>query len=216
VRVEIWSDVVCPWCYIGKRRFERALAGFEHADEVAVTWRSFELDPAASGEPADQVTELAKKYGITAEHAQEMNARMTAAAAGEELEFHLSRARLGNSFDAHRLIHMAAEQGLAERAEERLFAAYFIEGLAISDRDVLARLAGEIGLDPEGARRALDDGSYVDDVREDERLAASFGITAVPFFVLDRRYGVAGAQPPDLLVEALRQAWAEQAAPRTA
>jgi predicted DsbA family dithiol-disulfide isomerase len=203
--VEIWSDVVCPWCYVGKRRFEKALAAFEHRDEVEVRWRSFELDPAAPREREGSSAEhLARKYGMTVEQAEGTNAQMTALAATEGLEYHLDRTRGGNSFDAHRLIHLAAQQGLQDAMQERLMRAYFTEGEAIGDLDTLARLAAELGVDATPLR---DGDAHADDVRADEELAARIGIRGVPYFVLDRRYGVSGAQPSELLLQALEKAW---------
>ena len=209
--VEIWSDVVCPWCYVGKRRFEKALAGFEHRADVDVVWRSFELDPYAprerEGSPAEH---LARKYGMTVEQAESTNAQMTELAASEGLEYHLDHTRGGNSFDAHRLIQLAAEHGLQEAMQERLFRAYFTEGEPIGEPDALARLAAELDLDPAPLR---DGTAYADAVRADEELAARIGIRGVPFFVLDRRYGVSGAQPSELLLEALEKAWEARVAP---
>jgi predicted DsbA family dithiol-disulfide isomerase len=203
--VEIWSDVVCPWCYIGKRRFEAALAGFPH--EVEHTWRSFELDPGAPPLREHSAAEhLASKYGMSVEQAQASHAQMTGLAAQEGLEYHLDRTRGGNSFDAHRLLHLAAAHGLQDEAKERLMRAYFTEGVAIGDREALVALATDIGLDPEEARAALDGDAYADAVREDEALAQRFGIQGVPFFVIDRRFGVSGAQPAELLVQALEKA----------
>jgi predicted DsbA family dithiol-disulfide isomerase len=208
--VEIWSDVVCPWCYIGKRRFETALAGFEHRDEVEVVWRSFELNPHAARQEEGGLTQrLARKYGMTLEQASAANARVTAAAASEGLDFRLDIARPGNTLDAHRLIHLAQEQGLQAVAEERLMAAYFTEGRPIGDPETLVGLLSEIGVSTEDARAALESDARVAAVRADEREAAELGISGVPFFVLDRRYGVSGAQPPELMLEALRQAWKE-------
>jgi predicted DsbA family dithiol-disulfide isomerase len=207
--VEIWSDVVCPWCYVGKRRFERALAAFEHRDDVEVTWRSFELDPGAPREREHSPAEhLAGKYGMSVEQAESTHAQMTELAAGEGLEYHLERTRGGNSFDAHRLIHLAAEHGLGDEMQERLMRAYFTEGEAIGDPETLARLAAEVGVEPPAGD------AYADAVRADEQLAVSIGIQGVPFFVLNRRYGVSGAQPAELLLQALEKAWED--GPRTA
>jgi predicted DsbA family dithiol-disulfide isomerase len=204
LKVDIWSDIACPWCYVGKRRFEKALAAFEHRDEVQVTWRSFELDPHAAREREGSSAEhLARKYGMSVEQAEAMNAQMTEMAASEGLEYHLDRTRGGNSFDAHRLIHLATEQGLQDAMQERLMRAYFTEGEAIGELETLDRLATELGLDPSG----LDGYAYADAVRADEELAARIGIRGVPYFVLDRRYGVSGAQPSELLVQALEKAW---------
>jgi predicted DsbA family dithiol-disulfide isomerase len=208
--VEIWSDVVCPWCYIGKRRFETALAGFDHRDEVEVVWRSFELNPhAARQEEGGLAQRLARKYGMTLEQASAANARVTAAAAGEGLDFRLDIAQPGNTLDAHRLIHLAREHGLQGVAKERLMAAYFTEGRRIGDPETLVGLLSEIGVSTEDARSALEGDANVAGVRADERVAAELGISGVPFFVLDRRQGVSGAQPPELMLQALRQAWTE-------
>jgi predicted DsbA family dithiol-disulfide isomerase len=206
--VEIWSDVVCPWCYIGKRRFERALDAFEHREEVRVTWRSFQLDPQApltsDGDPVDR---LAAKYGMSRATAEAAQARVTASAATEGLDFHLDLARSGNTFDAHRLIHLAHSVGKQDAIKERLMAAYFVEGAAIGEHDVLTRLAVEVGLDESAVRTVLDGDAFAGDVRHDELDARRLGITGVPFFVLDRAYGVSGAQPSEMLLAALQQAW---------
>jgi predicted DsbA family dithiol-disulfide isomerase len=207
LKVEIWSDVVCPWCYIGKRRFEAALAEFPH--EVETVWRSFELDPGAPPAREHTATEhLAAKYGMSVEQAEASHAQMTELAAREGLEYHFDTARGGNSFDAHRLIHLAAAHGKQDEAKERLMRAYFTEGVPIGDREALVALAADIGLDPDDARAALDGDAYADAVREDELLAQRIGIQGVPFFVLDRRLGVSGAQPAEVLVRALEQACA--------
>jgi predicted DsbA family dithiol-disulfide isomerase len=205
--VEIWSDVVCPWCYIGKRRFEAALVDFPH--EVEYTWRSFELDPGAPPTREHSASEhLAAKYGMSLEQAQASHAQMTDLAAQEGLEYHLENARGGNSFDAHRLIHLAAAHGKQDEAKERLMRAYFTEGVAIGDREALVALAADIGLDPDEARSVLESDAYADAVRADEQLAHRIGINGVPFFVLDRRLGVSGAQPAEVLVQALEKACA--------
>jgi predicted DsbA family dithiol-disulfide isomerase len=208
--VEIWSDVVCPWCYIGKRRFESALAQFEHRDDVELRWRSFELDPDAPR--IAEVTgpeRLAAKYGVSLEQARAMNANVTGIAAGEGLEYRLDRTRGGNTFDAHRLIQLAADEGIQDAVKERLMRGYFTEGEPIGDHDALARLTADAGLDPGAARALLAGDAHADSVRADEQLARQLGITAVPFFVLDRRYGVSGAQPAEILLGALQQAWEE-------
>jgi predicted DsbA family dithiol-disulfide isomerase len=208
--VEIWSDVVCPWCYIGKRRFEAALEAFEHRDDVTVLWRSFELDQQAPTAPEGTATErLAAKYGMTVERATQLHAEMTERAAGEGLDFHFERARGGNTFDAHRLIHLAATYGHQAAAKERLMRAYFTDGEAISDPETLIRVLAEVGVDEAEARDVLQTDRFAEDVREDELLASQIGIQGVPFFVLDRRFGVSGAQPPEVLVQALQRAWGE-------
>jgi predicted DsbA family dithiol-disulfide isomerase len=208
--VEIWSDVVCPWCYLGKRRFEKALARFEHRDDVEVVWRSFELDPNAgpsSDVPAAE--RLAAKYGMSVEDAAASHERLTGLAAEDGLEYHLDRTRGGNTFDAHRLIQLGKARGIQDAVKERLMRAYFTENVAIDDHETLVRLAGEVGLD---ARATLASDEYADAVREDEELARRIGINGVPFFVLGRRYGVSGAQTPDVLLEALDKSWEALAA----
>jgi predicted DsbA family dithiol-disulfide isomerase len=209
VIVEIWSDVVCPWCYIGKRRFEAALARFEHADEVEIVWRSFELDPGAprDGATIDLVDHLARKYGTDRAGATAMLDRVTQQADGEGLEYHLDRAKRGSSFDAHRLLHAAAAQGKQGEMKERLLRAYFTEAVAIADRAELRRLAEEVGVD---ASVLDDDETFADAVHADVREARELGISGVPFFAIDRRYGIGGAQDPDTILQALNRAWSER------
>jgi predicted DsbA family dithiol-disulfide isomerase len=210
VKVEIWSDVVCPWCYIGKRRFERALVDFEHRADVTLTWRSFQLDPnAPSTSQGDPLERLAAKYGMSRADAEAAQARVTANAATEGLQFHLDRARSGNTFDAHRLLHHALTVGRQGDLKERLLAAYFVEGEAIGEREVLVRLATEVGLDELTVREVLDSGAFSAEVRQDEQEARRIGISGVPFFVVDRAYGISGAQPPELILSTLRKAWAD-------
>lgn len=210
MKVEIWSDVACPWCYIGKRRFESALAGFAHRDQVEVTWRSFQLDPEAPRASGRTVTEmLADKYGVSLSQAAAMNDRVAGIAAQEGLDYHLDQSQYANTFDAHRLIHLAAAHGLQEAMEERFFKAYFVEGAALGDHETLIGLATEIGLDAGEARTVLDSDAYADAVRADIRRARGFGISGVPFFAIDEKYGVSGAQPSAMFDAALEQAWAD-------
>lgn len=213
MQVEIWSDVVCPWCYIGKRRFEAALADFPHRDSVEVTWRSFELDPDAPRRSTETLNELlAHKMHAPVERIAANQRRLTAMAAEEGLDYHLDRAQHGNTFDAHRLIHLAAEHGQQDAMKERLMRAYFTEGQPIGDRDTLVEIgASLLGLDPRDVRSTLESDTYTDEVRADERRAAQLGITGVPFFVFDGRYAVSGAQPTDLFRQVLDRAWAESA-----
>jgi predicted DsbA family dithiol-disulfide isomerase len=213
MEVEIWSDIACPWCYVGKRRFEAALAGFEHSDEVNVTWRSFELDPEAPPErPVDGATHLAQKYGVTRERAQEMQCSMTEAAAEDGLDFRFDLARAGNTFDAHRLTHLAAAHERQDAMKERLMRAYLTEGQLISDHETLARLAAEVGLPADEVRELLATERYAEEVLADERAAMSMGINAVPFFVVDRALGASGAHPPEAMRELLERGW-EQRSP---
>jgi len=216
VKVEIWSDVVCPWCYIGKRRFEAALARFPHREQVEVVWRSFELDPhaesvRAAGEGPHHADLLAAKYAMSRAQAEAAIGSVTQAAAGEGLDFHLDVALRSNTFDAHRVIHLAAARGLQGAVKERLMRAYFCEGAPVGDRDTLVRLAAEAGLDAADVERVLDTDEHADAVRADEAEARALGITGVPFFVVDRAYGVSGAQPADQLLAVLERAWSERA-----
>ena len=191
MKVEIWSDVVCPWCYVGKRHFEEALSRFDHADQVEVEWRSFELDPDAParvGVPMSRILE--RKYGMTAEQAEAANERMTALAAELGLEYHLDDVQAGNTFDAHRLIHLAARHGLGDAMKERLFAAYFTEGLAGRRPRHVGRAGRRGRARPRRGRdrpaTAID---FAVEVRDDEARAAALGVSGVPFFVIDEAYG---------------------------
>jgi len=173
-----------------------------------VEFRSFELNPNAVTDPEVNLEEaLARKYGISLEQARAMHARVVDAAAGEGLKYRYDIAKRSNTFDSHRLIHHAGTLGLQAEMKERLMAAYFMEGRLIGDRDTLVELAGEVGIDKESAREALDSGAFADEVRADEREATELGITGVPFFVINRRYGVSGAQPAEIMVKALAASW---------
>jgi predicted DsbA family dithiol-disulfide isomerase len=208
--VEIWSDIVCPWCYIGKRRFEAALARFAHRDQVQLVWRSFELDPNTPRRTTGSLSDmLAQKMGVSRAQATAMNAQVTGLAANEGLEYHLDQAQHGNTFDAHRLIHLAAARGLQGEMTERLMRAYFTEGLAISDPATLVTLGAEIGLPADAVRAMLDSDEYAEAVRADEQRAAIFGIRGVPFFAINEQYGVSGAQPADTFLNVLEQVWAD-------
>jgi predicted DsbA family dithiol-disulfide isomerase len=208
VLVEIWSDIACPWCYVGKRRFEAALAAFEQRDEVEVVWRSFELDPDAPPERVgDRAARIAEKYGMTVEHARSMEQRMIETAAAEGLDFRFDLARSGSTFDAHRVVHLAQEHGLQDTMKERLLRAYFTDGELVSDHATLVRLAAEVGLSEDETRAALAGDRYAAQVRDDERTAGQLGLRSVPTFVIDRAIGVSGAQAPPELLELLRQGW---------
>jgi predicted DsbA family dithiol-disulfide isomerase len=215
LRVDVWSDIVCPWCYVGKRRLEAALARFAHRDAVEVIWRAFELDPKAPAATEPQMPHaerLARKYGMTVQQAAARTRQLVELAAADGLDFQFDRTRPGNTFHAHRLLHLAAEKGVQDQAKERLLRAYMTEGEAIGDIEVLERLAPEAGLDREEARRVLTSDAYAADVREEEEAAQQIGITGVPFFVIGERYAVSGAQPAEILLRALTQAWNDDAA----
>jgi predicted DsbA family dithiol-disulfide isomerase len=214
MRVEIWSDVVCPWCYVGKRNFEAALSRFEHRDDVEVIWRAFELDPSAPAErEGDYVAHLARKYGMSVEQARKMIETMSATGAKAGVALDFDRARPGNSFDAHRLIHLAGQQGVQNAVKERFLRATFTDGEPIGDRDALLRLAVEAGLPQADAASVLANDVFAAEVRAEESLALELGISAVPFFVIDRTFGIPGAQPPDVILGALERAWQKTAHP---
>ncbi len=208
MNVEIWSDIACPWCYVGKRRFEAALARFDHRDDVTVTWRSFELDPDAPRERTGSGAEhLAAKYGSSLEQAHAMEQRMTTTAAADGLDFRFDRLRTGSTFDAHRLLHLAGARGQQDTLKERFMRAYLTEGELMGDHDTLRRLAVETGLPEADVVDVLASDQYAEEVREDERAAASFGAHAVPFFVVDRAIAAQGAHPAEAMLELLQQGW---------
>ncbi|PWW22417.1 putative DsbA family dithiol-disulfide isomerase [Geodermatophilus normandii] len=210
MRIEVWSDVVCPWCYIGKRRLETALERFPHRDQVEVVWRSFQLDPSVpEGETHPTLPALAAKYGRPVEDVRAMMRHVEETAAGEGLSYDLANGVSGNTLLAHELTHLAAEHGLQGEMEERLFAAYFTEGRPVFDVDSLAALAVEVGLDEAEVRAALADSRHRPAVLSDVATARALGATGVPFFVVDREYGASGAQPADLLLQVLERAWAD-------
>jgi predicted DsbA family dithiol-disulfide isomerase len=209
--IEIWSDVLCPFCYIGKREFEQALSRFEHEDQVMIEWKSFELDPNAPvRSEEDTYTMLARKYGMTREEAKARSAGVAERAASLGLQFNMDKAVIANSFDAHRLIQFAKSQGLGDAAEERLFKAYFTDGVCISDHNELVTLGTELGLDAGAVRAMLASDAYSEAVRTDEYDAQQFGIRGVPFFAIDRKFAVSGAQSADHFLGALQHAWRER------
>ncbi|HEY4630399.1 MAG TPA: DsbA family oxidoreductase [Blastococcus sp.] len=210
MQIEVWSDVVCPWCYIGKRRLETALERFPHRDQVEVVWRSFQLDPSApEGETVPTLAALAAKFGRPVDEVRAMQAHVEEIAAGEGLRYDLAEGLSGNTLLAHELLHLAAEHGLRNELKERLLHAYFEEGRSVFDVDALVPFAVEVGLDEAEVREALADRRYLAAVRQDGATAQALGATGVPFFVVDRKYGAAGAQPAELLLQILERAWAE-------
>lgn len=210
MRIEIWSDVVCPWCYIGKRRLEKALDRFEHADEVEIVFRSFQLDPGAPREPVETVAEsLGRKYGGGPEAGRRMIDQVEAVAAEEGLLFRHHQSLRVSTVDAHRLLHHAAEVGRQHELKEALLAAYFIETENVADHDTLTRIAVAAGLDECRVRDVLASDEHADAVEADVQEAAALGATGVPFFVVDRRYGVPGAQPVEVFTQVLEKAWAD-------
>lgn len=210
VKVEIWSDIACPWCWVGKRHVEEAAASLDRP--VEIRWRAFELDSSAPKEldtSVDYVDRLAKKYGTSRDGAQKMIDRMTEVGRERGLDFRFDRARPGNTFDAHRLLAWAADSGEQTALKERLFQAYMHEGKSVADHETLVQLAEDVGLDPERARSVLGTNEFAREAREDQATAAELGVRGVPFFVIDGRIAVQGAQPPEVLLSAFRKAVAD-------
>jgi predicted DsbA family dithiol-disulfide isomerase len=214
--VEIWSDVACPFCYIGKRNFEQALGQFEHRDDVEVIWRSFQLGPQMPKQTSGDIFDvLAAKYGGTREQAIEMNSRVDGMAREAGLDCDFPAIKPTNTRDAHRLVHLASFSGLQDEAKERLFKAYFIDGENVSDPETLTRVGVEIGLDGDDISALLGSDAFATEVEAEHEQAVEFGISGVPTFVFDRKSGISGAQPSEILLEALRTAWAASASPAT-
>lgn len=210
MKVEIWSDIMCPFCYIGKRRFEAALQQFAHAGQVDVSWRSFELDPNMQTRPGQSIYELlAERKGVSLAEARRMNEHVAGAAREVGLHFDADRQVPANTFNAHRLVHLAARHGRQDAAKERLLAAYFSEGLNVDDADTLARLGAEVGLPAGEVRQMLDSDAYAQEVRIDEYHARQIGVRGVPYFVFNDKYAVSGAQPAELFAEVLAKVWEE-------
>ncbi|HUA42900.1 MAG TPA: DsbA family oxidoreductase [Streptosporangiaceae bacterium] len=210
MQVEIWSDIVCPWCYLGKRRFERALADFDHRDRVEVVHRSFELDPSAPpGVTTPTVELLASKYRMSPAQAERAQRQMEERAAADGLAFRMDGLRSGNTRDAHRLLQLAKDAGRQDELMERLQRAYFTDQESIFDHESLTRLASDAGLDAAEVSDVLASDRYTDHVETDEKMAQALGATGVPLFVIDRRYGISGAQPAETITAVLDQAWAE-------
>ncbi|MFJ8940912.1 DsbA family oxidoreductase [Streptomyces sp. NPDC102365] len=211
MRVEIWSDIACPWCYVGKARFEKALTAFPHRDAVEVVHRSFELDPHRAKDDIQPVIPmLTKKYGMSEAQAQAGEENLGTQAAAEGLDYRTRDRDHGSTFDMHRLLHLAKERGRQDELIQHLYKANFAEERSVfGDDERLVELAVDAGLDADEARKVLaDPAAYADEVRADEREAAELGANGVPFFVLDRKYGVSGAQPAEVFAQALEQAWA--------
>jgi predicted DsbA family dithiol-disulfide isomerase len=215
LRIDVWSDIACPWCYVGKRHLEQALASFPEAPSVEVVWHAYELNPSAARETHEgpYAERLAKKYGMSREQAQQRIDHLVSVGKADGLTLDFERIRPGNTFDAHRVVFYAREVGLQDAAKERFLRGYLSEGEAIGSPEVVLRLAAEAGLDPDRVSAILASDSYAREVRTDEAEAQRLGITGVPFFVIGGRYALSGAQPSELFVRALQQAWSELAAP---
>lgn len=212
MKIEIWSDVMCPFCYIGKRKFENALAKFENKSAVTIDWKSFQLNPDMKTEPDKNISQyLAEIKGWSLEQAQEMNQNVSEMAKKVGLNYDLNKAIVANSFDAHRIVQLAKTKGLGDAMEERLFKGYFTEGLNIADHQTLVKIGMEIGLDATEISEVLKTTTFAEEVNNDVREAQQLGVRGVPFFVIDRKYGVSGAQESETFLNALNKAWEESA-----
>ncbi|WP_427016260.1 DsbA family oxidoreductase [Pseudarthrobacter sp. P1] len=210
MKIEIWSDVACPWCYIGKRRFESALNEFAHKDAVEVAWKSFQLDPSIPEHfHGSEVEYLAERKGMDPAQVRSMMGHVADAAAGEGLDYKFDDLVVANSFNAHQLLHLAKAHGKGDAVKEALLSGHFEQGENIGSRDYLVRTGVSAGLDATEINAALDTDKYADDVRADFAEGQSLGVSGVPFFVIDRKYGISGAQPAELFSQALNEAWAE-------
>ena len=210
MKIDIWSDIMCPFCYIGKRKLEGALEGFEHKDDVEIIWHSFQLDPDLKSQPGKNVLQyLAERKGQSLAWAEKVQDQVTRSAAAEGLTYNFDKAVIANSFDAHRLIHLAAKHGLGGAAKEALLKAYFTDGKDISDHNTLMQIGIDLGLRVVEVGEMLNSELLVDEVNADIRQAADFGIQGVPFFVFDNKYAISGAQPVETFKGGLQQAWNE-------
>jgi predicted DsbA family dithiol-disulfide isomerase len=210
MKVEIWSDVMCPFCYIGKRKFETALTQFADSNNIELEWKSFQLNPDMVTDTSKNINEyLAVHKGISIEEAKRMNDYVTNMAKQEGLEYNFDKAIVANSFNAHRFSHFAKQNGKQDAAEERLFSAYFTEGKNTDDIDVLMQLGEEIGLDTVALKAVLESDAYADEVRGDVTEAMQLGVRGVPFFVFDRKYAVSGAQDSKVFLQTLEKSFEE-------
>lgn len=212
MKVDVWSDVVCPWCFVGLANLDVAIGEFEHGDEVEVVLHSFQLDPnARTQSPEDHLAALARKYGTTPGAMKARQAQLISMGAERGIDFRFDKAWSGNTFDAHRLLHLALERGVQRELKARLGKAYFTDGDPIGEPDTLRKAAADVGLDPQEVDDVLAGDAYADDVRADISTAHQMDVTGVPFFVVDGRLGLSGAQPPETLGRVLAKAWDSRA-----
>ncbi|MDR6640260.1 putative DsbA family dithiol-disulfide isomerase [Paenarthrobacter nitroguajacolicus] len=210
MKIEIWSDVACPWCYIGKRRFETALAQFPHRDSVDIEWKSYQLDPSVPEHyDGTELDYLSKRKGMAPEQVKQMFGHVTETAKGEGLDYHFDKVVVANSFTAHRLIHLAATHGRQDAAKEQLLSDHFEHGKDIGNHEYLTELGARLELPADEVAELFTSDRYTDEVNQDINEARAIGVTGVPFFVIDRKYGISGAQPAELFSQALNQAWQE-------
>ena len=211
MKVEIWSDVMCPFCYIGKRKFELALEKFAHKEEVEIIWKSFQLDPSIQTDPTKTVHQfLAERKGINMQQAKQMNDNVTNIAKEVGIEFNFDKALVANSFDAHRFSHLAKQNGLQNEAEESLFKSYFTDGRNTADYDTLIQIGNDIGMESDEVKKVLQNDTFSDEVKHDIYEAEQFGISGVPFFVFDRKFAVSGAQSSDVFLQTLNKVWEDR------
>ncbi len=209
--VEIWSDVVCPFCYIGKRRFEEALQQFNQKENVEIVWRSFQLDPDAAPAPGTSLNQyLAQRKGVSEEEARRMNEYVTTTAAEAGLEFQLEKAVIGNTFTAHRILHLAKEHNVQNEVKEALLKTYFTEGKNINDNKVLEQVATAAGISAEAVATVLQGEQFTQEVHEDQLRAQQIGVRGVPFFVFNNKYAVSGAQATAVFADVLNKVWEEE------
>ncbi|MGV3684627.1 MAG: DsbA family oxidoreductase [Daejeonella sp.] len=212
MKVEVWSDVMCPFCYIGKRNYEKGLQQFADSNDIELVWKSFQLDPDISEDPEERMEAaeyLSHRKGISRDHVVQMHEQVTQMAAAAGLEYHMDKTQMVNSFKAHRFLQMAKEKGLGDEAEEQLFYANFTEGKDFSDTGILIEIGGKIGLSEADVRESLANGKYAVQVDEDIRRARQIGVTGVPFFVFNGKYAVSGAQPAESFAQVLEKSHSE-------
>ncbi|HYG38780.1 MAG TPA: DsbA family oxidoreductase [Cytophagales bacterium] len=210
MKVNIWSDIRCPFCYTGKHKFEAALEKFPHKDKVEVVWHSFELDPNLKTRTDISINDyLAEIKGVSTDHAEQMNNHVTQVASEIGLDFNIEKSIVANSFNAHRIIQLAKAKGLGSEAEEQMFKAHFTDGKNIDDKETLVQIAISIGLNEKEAKEVLASNAYAEEVKKDEHKAHSIGVRGVPFFVFNDKYAVSGAQAPDTFLQALEKSWEE-------
>lgn len=208
LKIQIWSDVMCPFCYIGKRKLEEALEHFENKDAITIEWKSFQLDPLTKYQPGDTtVDRLAKKYARDSNWAMTMIENVTQQAKSVGLDYHFEKLILANTLNAHRLSHLAKKYNLGNAFEELLFKAHFTQGLNIDDKATLTQIALEAGLQTEEIEAVLNSDAYINEVEQEMNEAQSLGVNSVPFFVFDGRYAVTGAQAPEVFLNTLQKAW---------
>lgn len=211
MKVQIWSDVVCPFCYIGKRKFEKALEGFAAKDKVEIEWKSFQLDPEMDNKAGLNVHEyLGKRKGGTTADGKRMNDQMAAIAKEVGLEFNFDKGIINNTITAHQLLHFAKTKGVQDQMKERVFKAYYTDGKDVSNIDTLVQLAAEVGLDEAETRKVLEENIFAKEVLADQEQAYQIGVQGVPFYVFNNKYAVSGAQPPETFAQVLEKVWEEE------